>query len=138
MTKQGRSFYNRHGFVSTTEGVDENFRQLPSQPFPEEVDWPKTYQDTAESLIHRAKTFEGTPEERIHLKSLLTAFDHTVQRVTEDSDSYYKIAAPYTFHIEPVNETTFHVIANSTGGLKKTRKRKLTRKPKRKPTKHMK
>ena len=126
MTKQGRSFYNRHGFVSTIEGVDENFRRLPSQPF----DGTGTYQETAAELIRRAKTFEGTPEERVQLQQLLSTFDHTVQTETEDGDSYYKTAAPYTFHIEPVNENTFHVIANSSSGRQSRRKRK--RKPKRK------
>lgn len=123
MTKQGRSFYSRHGFVSEKEGVDENFRRLPSQPFPEGG----TYQETAESLIRRAHTFQGSPEERRQLADLLMTFDHTVQRVTEDEDSYYKIAAPYTFHIEPVNETTFHVVANSSNGRKSRRKRKPTK-----------
>ena len=127
MTKQGRSFYNRHGFVSDRDGVEEKYRRLPSQPFPEGTG---TYQETATELIHRAQTFEGTPEEREPLNRLLTTFDHTVQSVTGDNDSYYKMAAPYTFHIEPVNENTFHVIANSSSGrLKKTRRR---RKPKRK------
>lgn len=124
MTKQGRSFYNRHGFVSDRDGVDENFRRLPSQPFPEGTG---TYQETAAKLIHLAKTFEGTPEERSQLQQWLTTFDHTVKTETEDDDSYYKTAAPYTFHIEPVNENTFHVIANSSGGRKRA---KRTRKPK--------
>lgn len=130
MTKQGRSFYNRHGFVSEKEGVDENFRRLPSQPFPEDVGLPEgTYQKTAESLIDIAKTFKGTTPERDRLKHSFTTFDHTVQRVTEDEDSYYKIAAPYTFHIEPVNETTFHVIANSSDGKIRRRRKPTKRKP---------
>jgi len=125
MTKQGRSFYNRHGFVSDRDGVEEKYRRLPSEPFPEGTG---TYQETAAELIRRAKTFEGTPEERDQLTQLLTIFDRTVQRVTADNDSYYKNAAPYTFHIEPVNENTFHVIANSSSGRQSRRKRKPKRK----------
>lgn len=129
MTKQGRSFYNRHGFMSDKEGVDETFRRLPSQPYPESK---STYHEMAESLIRRVKTFKGSPEEKRQLTDVLFAFDHTVQRVTEDSESYYKITAPYNFHIEPMNETTFHVIANSSiGRTRRNRKRKPTKRKKR-------
>ena len=137
MTKGGLSFYNRHGFVSNEEGVDEHFRQLPSTVLDEGayfgVPEGSTFREASERLIQRARRFEGTKEERQSLQVRLASLDTRIQLDTHDSNWYHKITTPYEYRVEPLNETTFHVIASSVAGRKQKNKQKQKQKQK---TKH--
>lgn len=135
MTKGGRSFYNRHGFVSNEDGVDENFRQLPSTVLDEGAAYfgvreGSTFREAAEQLIQRARRFEGTKEERTAIQVRLASFDTRIQIDAHDSNWYHKITSPYEYRIEPLNETTFHVIATSVAGKKRKPKTRNKRRSK--------
>jgi hypothetical protein len=135
MTKGGITFYNRHGFVSDND-AGEKLRQLPSQ-IVENADFklPKgcTFREASELLIQRATTFHGTESESLSLRVKLSSFNYQIQEETGDLDMYHKVSSTYEYRIEQLNETTFHVIATSTGGQKrKTKKRNKRNKRKRK------
>jgi len=126
MTKGGLTFYNRHGFVSDIEGVEEKLKQLPSQLLdPPELGVPEgTFREASEFLIHKAKTFHGTEQESLHLRLQILYLNRRIDDETGDIDMYHKVSSTYEYRIEPLNENTFHVIANSTSGRKSRRKRK--------------
>jgi hypothetical protein len=136
MTKGGLTFYNRHGFVSDNDGVEEKLRGLPSQLVEDASDFdvPKgsTFREASEFLIHRAKAFRGTEEESLRIRVRLARFNLLIQDETGDLDMYHKVSSPYEYRIEPLNETTFHVIATSVGGQRKRTVKTKNKKRKRK------
>ena len=129
MIKKGLSFYNRYGFTSV-QGLEDKFHQVSSQKLKG-----ITFKEASEILITQANDFHGTEEEREELQDNIHSLAALIREAAdEQSVKYQKKAVQYAYRMDNV-DGIFHITSTSSpispprkGGLKKTRKRRQSKK----------